>query len=825
MSNKTLFADIILPLPLEGSFTFKIPLLLSGLMEIGKRVIVQFGRKKIYTGIIEKLHNSNPEGYQLKEIIEVLDEEAIVNKFQFQLWHWMADYYMCTLGEVYKAALPTGLKLESETIVSLEELYIKDQEFSGNEEKVVENLKIDEHLNINRINEILGLKNSISVVKSLIDKKIVCVEEKLVEGFKAKTESYVRISSEYQQEEKLNEILDKLTSAPRQHELMMVFLRLLFSFSDEKHKKISRKKLLKQAASNHATLNSLIKKGILEIYEEEISRLKFDLPEKNEIKKLSTKQQQVFVDIKKGFGQHDVALLHGVTSSGKTEIYIQLISEYIKQGKQVLYLLPEIALTSQIINRLIIAFGNKVGAYHSRFSNAERVETWFNILDTQAENSYQLILGARSSLFLPFSNLGLIIVDEEHETSFKQHSPAPRYNARDSAIVLAKLHGAKILLGTATPSLESFYNAKLNRYHFVELISRYKEIQLPEILIADVKTARRKKQMKSLFSPQLLEAIGEALNAGEQVILFQNRRGFSPYMECNSCGWVPRCNNCDVSLTYHKFTNYLICHYCGHSQGIPKSCPDCNNEKISTRGFGTEKVEDEISIFFPEARVKRMDLDSTRAKNSYIKIISDFEQGDVDILVGTQMVSKGLDFHNVSLVGILNADNMMNFPDFRAYERSFQLMAQVSGRAGRKNKRGKVIIQVSDPEHPIIKDVQNNDFSSMFNHQISERQMFNYPPFVRLVQLSVRHRDIEQVNKTADALAIKLRPAFGLFLLGPEFPIIRRIQNLYHKNILIKIKKDKEANHKREFIQQSCKEIHANPYHRSSRIVIDVDPM
>lgn len=825
MFDHTLFAEVILPLPLEGTFTFALPDELADAAEVGKRAIVQFGRKKIYTTIIKDIHNNKSEGYEVKPIFEIIDDRPIVNQFQLQLWQWMAKYYMCTLGEVYRAALPTGLKLESETNVLLQKEMPEDISITEKEEIILSYLKTEEQLSISRVNELLGVKNSIPYVRSLIEKRAVVIEEQLGDGFKPKSESFVRLAPKYQQEERLAEVLDKLARARKQHELLMAYLRLSSSFSDEEEKKISRKQLLKVAASNHATLNSLVKKGILEIFEEEVSRLQFQSPVKKELKQLSAQQQQVYANLKAGFQQKDVALLHGVTSSGKTEIYIHLIADYLKQGKQVLYLLPEIALTAQIINRLKSVFGGKAGIYHSRFSDAERVETWYNILSTGEENSYQLILGARSSLFLPFSNLGLIIVDEEHETSYKQHAPAPRYHARDSAIVLAGMHGAKTLLGTATPSLESYFNAQQGRYHFVELFSRYQGIRMPEVEIVDVKTARRKKLMKSIFSPQLLAAVDHSLSQGEQVILFQNRRGFSPYLECNSCGWVPRCTQCDVSLTYHKFTNYLVCHYCGHSQSIPRACPDCHNEKISTRGFGTEKVEDEIAIFFPQARIQRMDLDSTRSKNSYTKIISDFEGGDVDILVGTQMVSKGLDFDKVSLVGILNADSMINFPDFRAFERSFQMMAQVSGRAGRKNRQGKVIIQVSDPDHPIIKDVKESDFEGMFNHQLAERYHFSYPPFVRLISLSVRHRDVEQVNKTADALAIKLRPVFGLFLLGPEFPIIRRVQNRYHKNILIKIKKDKDASGKRDFIQQTCKEILTNPYHKSAQIVIDVDPV
>ncbi len=825
MNGQPDFADVILPLPLDGSFTFLVPGKLIDWAEVGKRVIVQFGRKKIYTGIIIKLHNTAPENYQVKEIIDILDSKPLVNNIQLELWHWIANYYLCSDGEVLRAALPSGLSLESETTVRLESNEIDISGLSQRETIVIANLKTHSVLNISKINELLGLKNSIPVVKGLIEKKAVCVEEKLVERFKERTETIVHISPEYNNESAINEILDKLSRAPNQHKLVMTFLHESSLFSDKETKPISRKQLLRLSGSTHSTLNALVKKGIFQLSAEKVSRLNFNASGISEFKQLTDIQQAAIESLKEGFRSNLVGLLHGVTSSGKTEIYIHLIDEYISMGKQVLYLLPEIALTTQIINRLHLVFGNKAGVYHSRFTNAEQVEIWFNILDAGAENSYKLILGTRSALFLPFSNLGLIIIDEEHENSFKQHSPAPRYNARDTAIVLAKMHGAQVVLGTATPSIESYFGAKLGRYHLVEMYTRYSGIKLPAIEVIDIKTARRKKQMKSIFSPQLIESISESLETGKQVILFQNRRGFAPYIECNTCNWVPRCNHCDVSLTYHKFTSYLNCHYCGHSIQVPQSCPACGNEKILTRGFGTEKVEDEIALFFPGARIKRMDLDSTRTKNSYHKIIADFEHGEIDILVGTQMISKGLDFDNVSLVGILNADSMMNFPDFRALERSYQMMSQVSGRAGRKNKRGKVIIQTSDPDHPIINDVVANDYLSMFRSQTAERKMFNYPPFVRLIQLSVRHRDIEQVNKTADALAIKLRPIFRNFLLGPEFPVVRRIQNQYHKNLLVKIKKDKASATNRNFIKQSCTEILSNPYHRSAQIVINVDPL
>ena len=825
MLYPTTYVDVILPLPLEGSFTFALPDDLVGKAEIGKRAIVQFGKRKIYTGLILSIHQQKPENYDIKPVLEIIDERPIVNLVQLQLWQWMADYYMCSIGEVYRAALPSGLKLESNTNILQAQELPEEYTLTPREEQIFDIVKTEKQISISRINDLMEIKNAFPHIKSLIEKNIVQVEEKLFGGFKAKTETYVRLHTDYIDETALNSILDKLTRAPKQHQLVMSYLQLSNDFNKHRAEKISRKILLKKSGTTHATLNSLIKKGVFELAEEKVSRLSDDEGELMEMKILSEKQQEALDAIKKGFAKKDITLLHGVTSSGKTEIYIHLINEYLKQGKQVLYLLPEIALTTQIINRLKDVFGKKVGIYHSRYSDAERVETWMNIMQADGEESYDLVLGARSALFLPFSKLGLIIVDEEHETSFKQHSPSPRYNARDSAIVMAHQHQAKVLLGTATPSLESYQNAQSGRYHLVELFSRYQDILLPSIEIADVKTARRKKLMKSIFSPQLLEAMSEALGNGKQIILFQNRRGFAPYLECPSCNWVPKCQQCDVSMTYHKFSNYLTCHYCGHSAAMPQKCPDCGEEKIATRGFGTEKVEDEIGIFFPDAKVQRMDLDTTRAKNSYLKIISAFEQGEVDILVGTQMVSKGLDFDNVSLVGILNADSMMNFPDFRAFERSFQMMAQVSGRAGRKNQQGKVIIQVSDPEHPIVKDVQANNYLGMYNHQIAERHMFLYPPYVRLIQLSVRHKEVEQVNKTADALGIMLKKVFGRYMLGPEFPIIKRIQGKFHKNILVKVMRTKNATQHRNYIRDCCKEILSNPYHRSVQLVIDVDPV
>ena len=617
--------------------------------------------------------------------------------------------------------------------------------------------------------------------------------------------------------------------APKQLEILMyVYSKTLQS--KNKSYRISRPDMLKDLNSSAAQLNSLIKKGICESYTVGISRLEyFDRSEINCVD-FSEFQQKAYDDVKKGFEQKDIALIHGITSSGKTEIYIKLIEDTIKQGKQVLYLLPEIALTTQIINRLRKAFGNKVGVYHSKFNDFERVEIWNKVLlnsieKKNNEGTYQIVLGARSSLFLPYSNLGLVIVDEEHDTSYKQHEPAPRYNARDSAIYLAKLHGAKTILGSATPSLESYYNAKYNKYAFIELNKRFGGVMLPEIFVADVKEETKKRRMKSHFTPFLLEHIAEALKNKEQVILFQNRRGFSIRLECDICHWVPECKHCDVTLTYHKRSNQLICHYCGYSENIPERCPACNNSKILMHGFGTEKLEEELPVFFPDAKVVRMDMDTTRSKYGHQQIINDFEDRKIDILVGTQMVTKGLDFENVSVVGIMNADSMISFPDFRSFERSFQLMAQVSGRAGRKQKRGKVIIQTYNPFHAVIRYVIDHDFKAMYESQITERVTFKYPPIYKLILITVKHKNAEHLNTSAKELAIILKKSFGQRILGPEYPVVSRIRNEYIKNILLKIEKDFSLSKAKSILAERIEEFKSDKENSGVRIIIDVDPV
>ena len=832
MNKKELFADLILPVPLNQLFTYSIPENMADDCVEGKRAVVQFGGRKIYSAIIKKVHNNKPTDYKVKPVLSILDKHAIINKKQFKLWNWIADYYMCTLGEVYKAALPSGLRLESNTVIQYNESFFEtydaenDVKFTKKEEEVLNLLLENKKLQLSDVNKFFSSNNVISYIKSLQEKGAVNIEESLKNKYKEKTESYVCLSEKLKSENEINLALDSLKRANKQAELLLHFLELTENEDKFELKEISKKELLKKSGFSDAILRELKKKEILKISKKSISRL---LDEQNQeiliSKELNKAQNKAISEIKSHFKNKDTVLLHGVTSSGKTEIYIHLIEEYLKKGKQILYLLPEIALTTQIITRLKKHFGNKIGVYHSKFSNAERVEIWNNI-STENENDlskYQIILGVRSSLFLPFSNLGLIIIDEEHENTFKQYNPAPRYHAKDSALVLSKIHNAKTLLGSATPSIESYFNTKTGKFGLVELTSRYKNISMPEIIVTSVKEARRKKQMKANFTPVLLENIKNTLDNNEQVILFQNRRGFSPYVECGNCGWIPRCEHCDVSLTYHRNTNQLVCHYCGYSYANLTSCKNCKSTDIKTRGFGTEKIEEELGIFFPNHIIARMDLDTTTKKNAFAKIISDFEQGNVNILIGTQMVTKGLDFDNVSFVGILDADQMLNFPDFRAYERSYQLMAQVSGRAGRKNKQGKVIIQTMNPKNVIIKQVVENNYISMFERQAAERQQFGYPPFYRLINISIKHKKIEIVETVANYYATELRKLIKSKILGPEYPLVNRIQTYYIKNILIKIDRKENLQRTKHIIKHIAEHIKKADKFKSVQIVYDVD--
>jgi primosomal protein N' (replication factor Y) (superfamily II helicase) len=752
--TSNLFADIILPIAVRGRFTYSIPDDMVDKIKPGVRVMVPFGSRNLYSGIVCNIHDRLPAVKNLRSITAVPDLLPAINETQLKFWLWIAEYYLCSEGEVMKAALPSSTSL----------------------------------LN-----------------------------------YKPRQETFIQLCREYSDKE-LNEILDKLAKAPRQQELLSSYIRLAGYTSGSAIKLISKPILLSEAKSSHAIIETLIGKGILRAVSSEVTRLTRSESFKEPVRKLSDSQLIAFDSIKSQFQEKDIVLLNGVTSSGKTEIYIRFIEEQLKIGKQVLYMLPEIALTTQIILRLKKHFGEVTGVYHSRFSDAEKVEIWKKVASDDPQNCYRLILGVRSSIFLPFSNLGLIIVDEEHDGSYKQHDPAPRYHARDSAIMLAGLHSAKTMLGSASPSLESYNNAVIGKYGYAELKERFGLIRLPGIVVANTREAYRKKLMVSHFTPELLEAMNDALGKEEQIILFQNRRGFSPYIECSDCGWIPVCVQCAVNLTYHKIIRKLVCHYCGYTTGVPANCGNCHSSGMVTRGFGTEKIEDDIKIVFPDARVARMDQDSTKGRNSFSSIIKAFEERKIDILIGTQMISKGLDFENLTVVGILNADNMLNFPDFRAHERSYQLMEQVSGRAGRRQKQGTVVIQTSDPTHRIIRLVLRHDYEGMFRMQTEERKTFNYPPFCRLVAISIKHKDKALLNNYSDILGNDLKTIFGNRVLGPEFPLIGQVQLWYIKTILIKIEREKPPAKTKKLIIEAIDRLQKEKGATSLKIAIDVDP-
>lgn len=755
-----------------------------------------------------------------------MDAHPILLPEQFKFWEWLADYYLCTQGDVYKAALPSGLKLESETMVEYNPDFESEVRLPEREQKILDLLSAEPEQCVTKLEKDSGLKNILSVIKSLLDKEAIFVKEELRRTYKPKTETRVRLANEVRNEKRLQELFDELARAPKQLDLLMKYIELsgilggdgLKSFPKE----VNKKELLLRASASPAVFNGLVDKHIFEVYQQEVGRLNSVFREILPINPLNEHQKMAHDEVVRSFQSKNVCLLHGVTASGKTEIYIHLIEETIRQGKQVLYLLPEIALTTQITERLQRVFGDRLGIYHSKFPDAERVEIWQKQL---TEKGYDIILGVRSSVFLPFRNLGLVIVDEEHENTYKQQDPAPRYHARNAAIILAAMYGAKTLLGTATPSIETWHNASSGKYGLVELKERYKEIQLPEIIPVDIHELHRKKRMNGPFSPLLLQYIHEALDQKQQVILFQNRRGFAPMIECNTCGWVPKCKNCDVSLTFHKGLNQLTCHYCGYTYQLPHKCPACEGTDLRNRGFGTEKIEDDIKILFPEAAVARMDLDTTRTRSAYERIIADFEQGKTDILIGTQMVSKGLDFDHVSVVGILNADTMLNYPDFRSYERAFQLMAQVAGRAGRKNKRGRVILQTKSIDHPIIAQVIHNDFDQMVAGQLAERQMFHYPPYYRLVYVYLKNRNEQLLDLMAQTMSGKLRAVFGNRVLGPDKPPVARIQTLFIRKIIVKIEYNAPMARARELLVQVQKEMVAEDRFKSLIVYYDVDPM
>ena len=817
------FVDVILPLPLHSSFTYALPDDMDGDVQNGCRVVVPFGRKKFYTAIVCNVHYFKPAEYEVKSVAAVLDSRPILLPVQLKFWKWIADYYLCTVGDVYKAALPSGLKLESETVVERNEDFTPDIPLTEREQLVMDLLAKEPEQSVTKLEKDSGLKNILNVVKTLLDKEAIFVKEELKRAYKPKTETRVRLTGKASDEHMLHIFFDELQRrAPKQLDLLMKYLELS-GYLGGNPKEVSKSELLQRSASTPAIFNALVAKGIFQTYRQEVGRLGGQAAALRPLNGLNPQQQAAYDGIVGQFRTKNVCLLYGVTSSGKTEIYIHLIEKAVRQGKQVLYLLPEIALTAQITGRLARVFGDALGVYHSKYPDAERVEIWQKQL---SDHPYSIILGVRSSVFLPFRDLGLVIVDEEHENTYKQQDPAPRYHARNAAIVLASMYGAKTLLGTATPSVESWYNATEGRkYGLVELKSRYQDIRLPEIIPVDIKELHRKKCMCGPFSPLMLQYIREALEQKEQAILFQNRRGFAPMIECRTCGWVPKCRNCDVSLTYHKGLNQLTCHYCGAVYQVPRQCPACEGTDLRPYGFGTEKIEDSVKELFPQARVARMDLDTTRTRAAYERIIADFSEGKTDILIGTQMVSKGLDFDHVSVVGILNADTMLNYPDFRAYERAFQLMAQVAGRAGRKRKRGRVVLQTKSIDHPIIAQVIANDYESMASAQLEERQLFRYPPFYRLIYVYLKHRNESLLEQMATAMGDRLRALFGARVLGPDKPPVARIQTLFIRKIVLKIELDASMSKARQLLVQVQKEMVGDERFKSLVVYYDVDPM
>lgn len=813
------FIDVILPIPLKQNFTYSVNKDEAGFLKPGMRVAVPFGKSKIYTAIVLRVHDVAPVGYQTKSIDHILEHSPVINTVQLLHWKWMASYYMCSLGEVVKAALPSAFLLESETIVKLSQnKEIEESSLSDEEFLVYEALQHQSSLHINGVRAILNKKNVVAVLQGLINKGIVLVEETVYEQYTPKLKRYIKLSSEFDSEEKLRHLLDSLERAPKQRKVLLN----LFTLRSQTKKPIDALALQKKSNASTSVLKALIDKGILTEYFIKKDRVQYTESDPLETKTLNEGQTQALKEISELFKTKDVVLLHGVTSSGKTEIYVRLIEEMLAAGKQVLYMLPEIALTTQLIGRLQKYFGERVWVYHSKYSVNERVEVWHNVL--ASKEKCQIIIGARSSLFLPFQNLGLIVVDEEHEPSFKQYSPAPRYNARDSAVVLANLHEAKLLMGSATPSLESFHNAKLGKYGLVQLKKRFGNVLMPEIELVDIREKTKKKQMTGHFSDRLLLEMNEVLKEGEQIILFQNRRGYSPVVECTTCGISPQCPNCDVTLTYHQSKNQLRCHYCGYHMAMMQNCMACGSPTLDTKGFGTEQIETELKALFPKQRIARMDQDTTRGKNAYLQLIDALENEEIDILVGTQMLAKGLDFRNIGLVGVMNADNLLHFPDFRAHERSFQLLQQVAGRAGRTQKRGKVLIQTYNPHHQILKQVSVNDYAAMAKEQMEERYQYKYPPFYRIIRIEFKDKNLGRVQNASAWFGQALEGKFSGNVLGPEPPSIGRIRNKFIYNLMVKIPKTQSLKATKQYVSSVERSFNSIKEFATVRINIDVDP-
>jgi len=821
LSNPILFAEVIIPLALPKNYTWSVPEALRDQVKPGTRVEVVLGKNKKYAGLIKRLHTEKPEIYETKDILNILDVEPIVYEEQLKLWSWIARYYMCSEGEVMAAALPAHFKLSSETVLVFNEEYGEDFSHLDHDEYLVgEALLIKKELKLAEVQQLLDISHVYPVIKRLIEKKVCFVWEALKETWSPKKETFVLLNPKYDNEEQLALLLNedkKLQRAEKQMELLLSYLHLVKTEGE-----VTKPELLKKSGASDAQLKGLVDKNILWLEKRQVDRLQY-LPRNIQIDfELSAAQHRAFESITEQLMTKPVCLLHGITASGKTQVYVKLIESFIRQGKQVLYLLPEIALTSQIIRRLQKHFGGYIGIYHSKFNQNERIEIWNKV----KTGEMKVVLGARSSLFLPFSDLGLIVTDEEHDVSYKQQDPAPRYHARDAAIYYASLFNAKVLLGSATPSVESYFNAQSQKYGLAILAERFGGVQLPVIDIIDTSRMFGADKNKIIITPPLKAAIDQSLEQNKQVILFQNRRGYSPYQVCQICGWIPHCKYCDVTLNFHKNTQKLHCHYCGTVYPLVHSCMACGSDKFAQRNFGTERIEEQLEELFPKARIARMDIDSVRGKMAHDNLIQLFEQGRLDLLVGTQMVVKGLDFENVNLVGILDADSLLSFADFRVNERAFQLMEQVSGRAGRKDKQGKVYIQVANTKHPVLYYVQQHDYGLFYQNEIEGRRQFFYPPFSRLIQLTFKHKQKDAAEAAAHLMAEALKPEFGKYLVGPAEPVVNRIRNQFLMELLIKLPKDSELIQRcKRFVQEQVAVLHNDKRFRSVVMIADVDAM
>ncbi|MDO5105295.1 primosomal protein N' [Capnocytophaga sp.] len=815
----TYFVDVILPLPIRKLFTYQVNEDEARFLQPGMRIAVPFGKSNVYTAMVSQIHTNQPT-YQTKEIEYILDETPVISPLQLQHWQWIADFYMCSLGEVYKAAMPSTFLLESETMIEMDGKGLEMSLFTDDEWLVYDALNFKNALTGSEVEKIVGKKKALKVLQTLVGKKAIKLSERMFEKYVPKLIKYVRLAPQYQSDDGIKNAFDMLARAEKQKQLVVAY----FNHFNKEKTPLSAEKLLSQANTSASVLKSVVEKGIFEEYFIQKDRVSF-AGDALTFNGLTQPQQEALLQIQQQFQENQVVLFQGVTASGKTEIYMQLIEQVLKSGKQVLYLLPEIGLTVHLINRLKKYFGDNLGVYHSKYSLDERTELWNNVLASSTKN--QLVVGTRSSVFLPFSDLGLVIVDEEHDPSYRQYDPAPRFQARDAAIVLAKLHQANVLLGSATPSLESLHNAHRKKYGYVHLSKRFGDFCPPEIALIDLKDKRFRKQMSGHFSDVLITEIEATLRQGSQVILFQNQRGYAPVVLCESCGTVPQCPQCDVSLTYHQGRNQLRCHYCGYAIAMPQTCSACGSSHLTTKGFGTEQLTNELTMLFPDAAIDRMDQDTTAGKYGYEKILSKFEQQQTQILVGTQMISKGLDFENVGLVGVMNADSLIHFPDFRAHERSFQLLMQLSGRAGRSAKQGKVLIQTYNPKHPVVQQVLHNNFKQMFQTQLTERQVFLYPPFVRLLKITLKHPDFNKVNEGAAWFADVLRQHFGsqngLEVLGPEFPLVSRIRNEYIKDILVKISPEVSVEKVKKHVLRTEITFQAVPNFRAIRLIFMVE--